>query len=237
MKELKKPMESTAREYKSLIKQWIDLEENRESLGTEEYEKKGKEIGAKVSALREHYDFSFEYFEENGKVGIKDYCGDVIVPALYDAPYATNAPDDNLFPAITYPMIKDGKVGIVSLRNGRELTPFIYDTELVFTPGCYILCKDKRYGLFSEGGEMVLDTVAESYEEDDLLHIFRKDGHYIFVYHLGHNRYVASDICEEYEEDATEDYQRVCREGRWGYLDAEGHFTENEDEAVFSPWL
>lgn len=105
-----------------------------------------------------------EVFEENGKKGMKNAVGDVIIPAAYDEFDFTYSHHFFEFPAI--PALKNGKFGLVATDgSGQELTPFEYDwMDLYeFAPG-YLVCKDrasKTFGIVTFKGKEVVPCNIE----------------------------------------------------------------------------
>lgn len=235
--QLKQPTIEIAKNYRNLMKEWIFLEEHKEELSKAEHKKRFDAMEKQYRELSEKYFFNFEYFKENGKVGIKDYTGSVVVAAQYDD-VCSPAPCENDFPLLTYPMIKEGKIGIVSLWDGHELTPFIYD-DFDYTPGSYILKKDERYGMLSESGTMLMDVVAEEAEDEGLVQVFKKGGRYALVYHRGHNDFISTGFdFSEYDTDYYKNHMLayVLKGTEWGYINKEGKFTLKPYKAEFCLW-
>lgn len=80
-----------------------------------------------LNRMREKYQQYHEVYEEDGKFGIKDHQGNVLVPAHYDflrTPYVY-VDDLRSLPVIAQ---RDGKMGLV-MPDGKEtiVAPFIYD--------------------------------------------------------------------------------------------------------------
>ena len=80
-----------------------------------------------LNRIREKYEQYHEVYEENGKFGIKDHQGNVLVPAHYDflrTPYVY-VDDLRSLPVIAQ---RDGKMGLV-MPDGKEtvVLDFIYD--------------------------------------------------------------------------------------------------------------
>ena len=80
-----------------------------------------------LNRMREKYQQNHEVYEEDGKFGIKDHQGNVLVPAHYDflrTPYVY-VDDLRSLPVIAQ---RDGKMGLV-MPDGKEtiVAPFIYD--------------------------------------------------------------------------------------------------------------
>lgn len=79
-----------------------------------------------IHAFKKHIDYSSPIFEEEGKFGLKDLEGNVVVKPLYDEirknstrPWAPTTP---------LSVRKGDKWALVDQLNGEELTPFQYDS-------------------------------------------------------------------------------------------------------------
>ena len=80
-----------------------------------------------LNRIREKYEQYHEVFEENGRFGIKDHQGNILIPAHYDflrTPYVY-VDDLRTLPVIAQ---RDGKMGLI-LPDGKEtvVADFIYD--------------------------------------------------------------------------------------------------------------
>ena len=80
-----------------------------------------------LNRIREKYEQYHEVFEQDGKFGIKDHQGNVLIPAHYDflrTPYVY-VDDLRTLPVIAQ---RDGKMGLI-LPDGMEtvVAPFVYD--------------------------------------------------------------------------------------------------------------
>ena len=80
-----------------------------------------------LNRIREKYEQSHEVFEEDGRFGIKDHQGNILIPAHYDflrTPYVY-VDDLRTLPVIAQ---RDGKMGLI-LPDGKEtvVADFIYD--------------------------------------------------------------------------------------------------------------
>lgn len=86
-----------------------------------------KKFNQYMERVKEKYIQFHEVYEENGKFGIKNHKGDVLIPPLYDFIRTCYVYVNDLR---TMPVIaqKDGKMGLI-LPDGKntEVAPFIYD--------------------------------------------------------------------------------------------------------------
>ena len=65
----------------------------------------------KVQAFENEYDIFTQVFTENGKMGVKDALGEVLVPAEYDEIGCTFA---DYCRGFAVPVVRDGKMALVS---------------------------------------------------------------------------------------------------------------------------
>ena len=96
-----------------------------------------------LNRIRDKYEQYHEVFEQDGKFGIKDHQGNVLIPALYDflrTPYVY-VDDLRTLPVIAQ---RDGKMGLILPDgNGTVVADFIYDDiELRDEPPYFEAMKD-----------------------------------------------------------------------------------------------
>lgn len=172
-------------------------------------------------------------FEENGKKGVRNAVGRVLVPAIYKEFSETYIYTREEFvmpiPACDfnnkYAIVKgDGK--------GTPICPFEYDMiTFLRGSGNHYLCKKgiggKVFsGIIKSNGEVVVPC------EMDLIHELAngfsalvKDGK-IGIYTIH------GDYFEPQFDDADEEagFLKVYKDGAWGYLNGEGEFIDENDE-------
>lgn len=185
---------------------------------------------AQLASMNGEYDTSQKVFEENGRKGVKDFDNKVIVPAIFDdiietysAPYFDRP----------IPVIKEGKAGLVAPDGtGKALLDFDYDSIHSTWIG-FTCTRGEHKGLLSCDGKILIPCeMDEIYDPYNDLIAFKKDGK---------NGYWYDGVLSEefYEEDfidtcdllcvyRIEDGKKVC-----GYLDKEGRFTTEFEEAWF----
>ena len=97
--------------------------------------------------------------EENGKSGVVDYAGTVILPLEYDAiNYTENYSKEDGFALV---LTKNNKSALY--QNLKFYTEFIYDSMTNFHSSIKIE-KDKKYGLMNAKGKIVLPIEYDSIE-------------------------------------------------------------------------
>ncbi|MGN1219451.1 MAG: WG repeat-containing protein [Candidatus Cryptobacteroides sp.] len=180
--------------------------------------------------MESEYDTFQKVFEENGMKGVKDFDGNVVVPAIFDDVVETYSAScsGNLIP-----VVKDGLVGLVAPDGtGKVIVGFEYDS-IHFVGYGFMCIKDEQEGLLSCSGQVIVPCeMDEIYEPLNDLIVFEKDGK---------RGYLCGGVFSKdlYEEDFIDDNDmlRVCRfEDReivCGYLDKEGCFTTDADEGWF----
>lgn len=186
---------------------------------------------AQLAALNHEYDTSQKVFEENGRKGVKDFDNNVIVPAIFDdiietytAPYFDRP----------IPVIKDGKACLVTPDgSGKVIQGFDYDTIHSTWIG-YICTKGEYKGLLSGSGLVLIPCeMDEIYDPYNNLIAFEKDGKTGYWYDgvLSEEFYEESfiiDTCDLLCVYRMKDGKKVS-----GYLDKEGRFTTEFEDAWF----
>ena len=183
---------------------------------------------AKISAFEQEYDVFTQAFEENGRYGVKDACGEVLVPAQFDDISCTFS---DSYRHWAVPVVNEGKMALVaSDGKGTLHTPFEYD-KIHFYEGYYYLIKDDKMGLATVGGRILVPAAMDKvYEPFNDLIMFEKDGKYGFSM-LGSD-VLTEAIYDDYEV-GDDEYLIVEKDGVRGYLDEEGHFTTESDDSFF----
>lgn len=180
--------------------------------------------------VESEYDTFQKVFEENGMKGVKDFDGNVVVPAIFDEIAETYSAScsGNLIP-----VIKEGHVGLVAPDStGKVIVGFEYDS-IHFVGYGFLCSKDGRKGLLSCDGQVIIPCeMDEIYEPFNDLITFEKDGKRgylcsgVFSKDLYGEDFIDDD--EMLRVYRIEDGEKVC-----GYLDKEGCFTTDVDEGWF----
>ncbi|MBQ2573059.1 MAG: WG repeat-containing protein [Bacteroidales bacterium] len=120
-----------------------------------------------MNNIKNEKKFTEVFVGENGKKGVKNFDGSIIVPANYDDiayTYGRRVPKD--YP---YVAIRDGKMGlVVPDGKGTELTDFVYDNIDMFSSipyGWLWFQKDgsKQFGIMTIDGKEVMPCKLDSY--------------------------------------------------------------------------
>ena len=183
----------------------------------------------KVQAFENEYDIFTQVFTENGKMGVKDALGEVLVPAEYDEIGCTFA---DYCRGFAVPVVRDGKMALVSPDGkGTLKTGFDYD-HIVFDDCYYVLVKDGKRGLATGGGDVIIPAeMDEIYTPFNDLAAFTKDKKFGFAM-IGYDL-ITEPVYESYDIVGESDYLQVVKDGVTGYIDESGEFTTDEDERFF----
>jgi hypothetical protein len=178
------------------------------------------------------YEWSSEFYEENGKHGIKSVLGKIIVPALYDDFRCSLYQVEHQEAAAA---MNSGKWGLVATDGtGAPLTEFIYDYVAPVAGPLAVAAKDGKWEYLGMNGKSAtsdkMDRILVG--EDGLtfingISIFMVNGRYGVTDGLLFSRAVFDEILEPEGGDWITGF----REGEKGYINEAGDFTEDENEA------
>lgn len=145
MKEKKIPTREQLKEYRLLISSLDDCGKNL------------PELIDKIDAFSEEFDVFTKEYVEDGKCGVKDAAGDILVPALFDhvGCFFVDWARDR-----AVPVTKSGKMALAAHDGkGTLLTDFAYD-DIVFND-YYYLYKDGKKGIATPQGSIVIPAVMD----------------------------------------------------------------------------
>lgn len=182
----------------------------------------------KINDFENEYDVFTKVFNIDTKKGVKDAAGEVLIPAIYDDVICTFS---DPFRKYAVAVEKDNKMALVTPDGkGTPLTGFDYDS-IHFCEWYYILVKDSKKGLATTAGNIIIPAEMDTvYIPFNNLVTFEKNGKYGFSM-LGSD-IVTQAIYDDFEVNESETLE-VVKDGITGYLDQEGNFTQDEDDAYF----
>lgn len=182
---------------------------------------------------------------ENGKYGVFNETGELVVPFEYDyisefnygiasvekdgkafyidekgkAVWDEIYEDTRCFQEEVSPVKKDGLWGFIDL-NGKITIPCQYDNVKAFVGGLTVVEKNGKWGVIDKNGELL---VGYDYEE---IHDFqegyaaiRKENKWGFLNEKGN---VAVECVYDEVKDFQEGYAAVMQNEKWGFIDQKG---------------
>ena len=177
--------------------------------------------------LSEKYDFYNRDFEENGLIGLKDITGKILVPAKYKKIVEHYAYDYFRNEPVSA-QNEEGKYGLVKTDGtGDPIIPFEYDSlQMMVSTSFFIATKNGKKGFISPKGEIITpcewDVAYEPWNDIIVIEDGDKSG---LVTQWG--LYV-KPIYDEIENKDEFVYVRLGN--KWGYLDEEGNFIDEDDQ-------
>ena len=187
-------------------------------------------LHAEFHSLIEQYDWSDEVFEENGKKGVRNIKGEILVPAMYDEFAFTGFYYSHV---VNVAAIKDGKMGLVKYDGtGTLVTDFEYsDIDLIpHTSKVYAVKTDadpKHFALLIPGVMRTPFELDKYYEICDNNLFVDGDGKH-GVYDISSGVYVAPEYDDIEFIDSGENYIFV-KDGVKGYLALDKRFISLDD--------
>jgi hypothetical protein len=184
--------------------------------------------------LMNSYDWSDEVFEENGKFGLKSSLGEILLPPKFDDFKTLSG--RGMTKGQRLVAYLDGKCGIaLADGNGEWLVQPIYD-EISFPNSIVAVLKGDKWGVMNtSSGELIIPL--------ELDHVYGGSG-FMFVNGMAYFKRdgkcgVMNDRGEFTEAIFEEAEPNDCGEivvkfnGEEGYIDKNGNFTTENEEAWF----
>lgn len=209
------------------IDKCTDLDIALRNCNEEERKRLDKELLSLSATLCRGLDFSV--FTSEGKVGLKDYFGGTVVPAIYDE---IKKSDDHKHKDICFGRIDDswGKVAELGHKVSSPIIEFDEPTH-EFCYGCWTVVKKKgKYGVYDSFKEKyLLDPIYdELIEEENYHHIITRIGDRFGFFDYEFN---IPPRFEQYKIGRSLSFVRVMLNGKWGYINEKGKWTERIEEA------
>lgn len=182
--------------------------------------------------IRAEYDVLDRMFEENGKMGVVDVIGNVVVPALYKgfAEFHNRAIYSFLpIPACDF---NDKYALVTSDGKGTPLCRFEYDKIIILRGSSnYFVCVKKvgerlQAGVIDSCGKVIVPC-----EMDKVYFVSKRIARVVKDGKMGvltMNGDFFAPVYDEVEENNG--YLAVCKRGRWGYLSSKGEFVDMAKE-------
>lgn len=186
--------------------------------------------------IMNNYNWSAELFEQNGKYGLKNWDGSLLLPAEFEdfrmMSSEFNKSGDRIIAQV------EGKEGI-ALMNGNDWAWVIKpEFDYISYPNSIVAVnKDGLWGIYdTSSGEYLVNP--------DLEEVFLHGGGFLFVNGIGifrkGDKYGVINenlnISELDFDEVSMDYDgllRVRQYDKWGYVNEDGKFEEDEDLAYW----
>lgn len=179
------------------------------------------------NVLSKEYDFDNEVFtDEAGNEGVKWCFGEVMVPARYDkVKYDTlyGVPTTRNFTIAS----RGGRDYLINFR-GKEIfsADEICPNGGAITPAAFRL--GDKWGIVGSTGKVRSEMYDKIRFDSNGFTFLERDGKHGFIF----NGVTVEPKFDSIEFD-EDDVMTVTLDGREGYVDADGEFTEDPDEAFF----
>lgn len=151
------------------------------------------------------------YIIKNGKYGVIDKTGKVVIPIIYD--YVKDFND-----GLAY-VWKDDKIGYID-KNGNEVVPIKYDYIGGFIEGLAVARIGKKYGYVDKSGKEVIPIIYDSASDfsEGLAAVVVED-QMRFIDKTGK---IVIPVIYDYAFDFKEGLAVVSKDGKYGYIDKTG---------------
>lgn len=187
-------------------------------------------LNRRKARILDSYDWADKEFTENGKSGLMDCFGDVLIPALYDETWFRT----NWFVPRDKPIAcrKGDKWGIVMPDGkGTVVSGLVYDNiflEEYYAMWSLIIVRlGNSYGFIDTAGKPLTPVdIDEIFQPANDMGKVRKGDKYGFIYYNG------DYIVPAYEEisfSETDTFYHVKKDGLWGFVDKNRNFISAED--------
>lgn len=186
------------------------------------------ELGQELSDLMENYDWMDEVFEENGKKGLRNVKGEVVVPPIYD----------DFLSVVAYGYDADcvaqlnGKAGIVK-RDGKGTPMSSFDFKhmesIPFTPAYAVWKEGSEKFALMMGQELVTPFEIEHFcGASDGVILLKTDGKMGMLAYDPNFVYIAPEY-DSIDYDGCGSYFTFVKDGIEGRVTLEGKFVSNEE--------
>jgi hypothetical protein len=183
--------------------------------------------------LFNRFDWSAEVFESNGKYGLKNAVGEIIVAPDYEDFMMLSSSD---LQTGDWVVAQDkGKWGVLEVDgNGNWMIEPEYDYIGYPNPITHVR-KNEKWGVLDiNKNEFIIPLECDKVHADmgfmftNGIAIYEKDGKVGVIIEDGR---FTSPIFEDVDEENG--FVKVKHKGEWGYINQEGEFTTSEDEEEY----
>ena len=185
----------------------------------------------------DRYDWFDTVFEENGKLGLKNIKGEVVIPAKYDGfQERCHFIYTNNIPRVA---VLHGKAGLVKADgSGDELTPFDYDfmSYMIILP-YYTVKKGEKYGIVGLNGHEIAPCILDEVcLPSGSCVVFKANGKYGLIDSSCGDLYVAPQYDNIEFIDMEQPYT-VTKDGIEGVINEAGTFMTDVEALDYEGYL
>ena len=184
---------------------------------------------------RMHLDMRDQIFTgDNGKKGLRDVCGNILVePQFDDFPELYTCFERSRL----IPVILNNRYFLYDIKEHKLLTK---DYDRIFRYfwayiTYFVAVENGKKGILhgyhgTESTPIDLDEIYNMPDPDGAVPVV-KDGKIGLLWGKTYTQPIFDKISIE-----SENYTRVLLNGKWGWVDSDGKFTQDESEASFGSW-
>ncbi len=218
-------MEKKPKPTKDLVLEVLNIKTRLDSINLNREYEIINALNSQKSGIMESYDWSDQEIEANGKLGLADCFGEVLIPAEFDETWFRA----NYFVTREKPIAckKGDKWGMV-LPDGKGtiVTDFLYDN--IFLGEYYsfwnfiIVAREGKYGFIDiKGNSLTPIELDEIYQPENNMGQVRKGEKYGIIY--GNGDYI-EPVYDEIRFSDLENHFQVKLNNQWGYIDQSKNF-------------
>lgn len=223
-------MEKMSKPTRELASEVMDIKAKLDSLNLYREFEIITSLNRRKAQILDSYDWSDKEFIENGKSGLMDCFGEVLIPAKYDETWFRT----NWFVPRDKPIAcrKGDKWGIVMPDGkGTVVSGFVYDNIFMgeyYAMWSFIIVKlGNSYGFIDTTGNPLTPVdIDEIFQPANDMGKVRKGEKYGFICYNGD--YIGPAY-EEITFSENDRFYHVKKDGRWGFVDKNRNFIPAED--------
>jgi len=184
--------------------------------------------------LMNSYRWFPEIYEENGNVGIKSILGKILVPPLFDD--VIYSPTQIEYQPVVAAK-KSSKWGLITTDGtASEITDFVYDRIAPLSFPLAVVQKNEKWGYLRFNGEHFTGIEFDSIEiwENGTtfcngFSVFEKNG----FHGITDGQRITEPVYDQINYLNMGDWITVVKNGKNGYINKDGQFTENEEDDMW----
>ena len=213
--------------------------EKREKLTVMLNEKLTGEVEDELLQMMNSLDWDTEIICEENKYELMNWRGEILLPPVFDdfrLLTGLAGKYREMYRGARVTAMKDGKWGVlVADGTGTWIVDPVYDC-IGYPKDLTYVCIEGKWGVLNlPGGKYLIEPVCDTvmdYEGSVFCNgigFYRKDGKYGVIGSWGG---FTGPVFDDYE-DAPEGAVKVLYKGDWGYVNEEGGFTTEREEAYY----